>query len=31
LGSVKSNNIRLIALSEQQGNILAGTRGGEII
>ena len=31
LGTIKSNNIRLIALSEQKGNILAGTRGGEII
>lgn len=31
LGQVKSNNIRLISLCEQNNNILAGTRGGEII
>jgi hypothetical protein len=31
LGQVKSNNIRLISLCEQNNNVLAGTRGGEII
>ena len=31
LGGIKSNNIRIIALAEQNNNILVGTRGGELI
>ena len=31
LGGIKSNNIRIIALAEQNSNILVGTRGGELI
>lgn len=31
MGNIKSNNIRLISLFEHKNNILAGTRGGEII
>jgi len=28
---VKSNNIRIISLCEQNNNVLVGTRGGEIV
>jgi hypothetical protein len=31
LGNIKSNMIRVISVCEQNGNILVGTRGGEVI
>ena len=31
MGNVKSNMIRVISIYEQNGNILVGTRGGEVM